>query len=250
MSSLKLLITAGHGAAIRDPKGHHLRAGKRSGPGWGRGDPRLGAGGGGRHARALRTAASAAPGGLAQDEGPAERRGARPRACALAAGTCELHRRGHRRAACSWRARRGRAADRCAALSQGLTAGRARRVRAPCLRERADRSHRGRGACRSDRRRDRGAGAPGDRAGRGWGAGALRVRGARSWSRRKRLPKPGSTSPTRPMSPPMPRCRLTPPSPICSLASPSILPTGAANASATASGWSSPVRPMPASLLC
>ena len=101
------------------------------------------------------------------------------------------------------------------AVAQRRAARRARRVRAARLRERAHRSHRGRGPCRSHRCRDRGAGAPGDRAGRGRGACALRSSGARISSRRRRSPRQGSTSPTRPMSPPTQRCRPTPPSPSC-----------------------------------
>ena len=81
------------------------------------------------------------------------------------------------------------------AVAQRRAACRAWRVRAARLRERAHRSHRGRGPRRSHRRRDRGAGAPGDRAGRRRGAGALRIvaRGSRQgagarrgWSRLRR----------------------------------------------------------------
>ena len=82
------------------------------------------------------------------------------------------------------------------------------------------------------------------------GRGRSTSRGARSWSRRRRSPRPASTSPMRPMSQPTQRCRPTLPSPSCSPPLRIISPTAAANGCATVSASSSPDRQTSASRRC
>ena len=83
---------------------------------------------------------------------PATRRADRPRPGAVVPGAFELHRRGHGRAARPWQPRRDPRGDRRGARARRHAARRARRVRAPRVRERQARSHRGRGPRRSRRR--------------------------------------------------------------------------------------------------
>ena len=227
------------------------RAGERAWPCRRRGDPRVGAGDARRARGAVRRPSPAAPGGLARHRirrtGELLDRGLVLWFPAPASFTgediAELQVHGGRAVV--------GARDRGAAVAPRHAPGRAGRVRAPRLRERQARPHRGRGPGRSDRRRDRGAArarrsrSPRARCGalyEGWreraaqGAGAGRGRARLRRRRRCRRRRGGQGRRHRRQAARRDRA-------------PSGRPA-AARACATASAWSSPARPTPASRAC